>query len=126
MLLLAIFAGVALLLAAVGIYGLMSYSVSQRTPEIGIRIALGARSADVLRLVVGQGMILTVFGLAIGVAAALASGQLLASLLFGVSSSDLLTFVAASLVLGTVAFLASYLPARRAARTDPMEALRRA
>lgn len=123
--LLAIFAGVALLLAAVGIYGVMSYSVSQRTPEIGIRIALGARSSDVLRLVVGQGMALAAVGLCLGVAAALASGRVLSSLLFGVSSSDLVTFVAVSVVLGTVALLASYLPARRAARTDPMEALRR-
>jgi putative ABC transport system permease protein len=122
--LLAIFAGVALLLAAVGIYGVMSYSVSQRAPEIGIRIALGARSTDVLRLVVGQGMALALLGLAIGVAGALASGRLLRSLLFGVTSTDLMTFVTASIVLGSAALVASYLPARRAARTDPMEALR--
>jgi predicted permease len=122
--LLAIFAGVALLLAAVGVYGVMSYSVSQRAPEIGIRMALGARSSDVLRLVLGQGMALAILGLALGVSGALASGRVLQSLLFGVSSSDLTTFVGVSVVLGTVALLASYLPARRAARTDPMEALR--
>lgn len=124
MLLLGAFAGIALLLASVGIYGVISYLVSQRTREVGIRLALGARPEDVLRLVVGRGALLAVTGVAIGVGAALAATQALSKMLFGVSASDPLTYIAVALVLSGVALLASYLPARRAAAIDPMQALR--
>ena len=124
MLLLAAFAGLALLLASVGIYGVMSYSVSQYTREIGIRMALGARAADVLRLIVRQGMGLVGIGLAIGAAGALALTRVMRSLLFGVSAADPLTFVSVAALLAAVAFAASYIPARRATRVDPMVALR--
>ena len=124
MLLLGMFAGIALLLASVGIYGVISYLVSQRTREVGIRLALGARTEDVLRLVVGRGALLALAGIGIGLAAALAATQALSKMLFGVSASDPLTYVAVALVLGGVGVLASYLPARRAAAIDPMVALR--
>jgi len=118
------FALAALLLAAIGIYGVIAYSVSQRIHEIGIRMALGARHADVLRLVLGQGLRLVMAGLVVGLAAAIPLARALSSFLFGVRPTDPLTFAGIPLLLAGVALLASYLPARRAARTDPLTALR--
>jgi putative ABC transport system permease protein len=123
-LLVAIFAGLALLLAAVGIYGVMSYAVSQRTPEIGVRLALGAGERQIFGLVVGESLKLAAVGLVIGLAGAVAVGRALQRLLFGIQGTDLATFAATAGILLIVAFLASYLPARRAMRIDPMEALR--
>ena len=124
MILLGVFAGAALLLASVGVYGVMSYSVSQRTREMGIRIAIGALPADVLRLILRQGARAAILGIAIGIAAALALTRLMASLLFGVSATDPMTFVAVATLLTVVALAASYIPARRAMRVGPMVALR--
>ena len=114
----------ALLLAMLGIYGVMAFVVNQRTQEIGIRMALGAAKSDVLKLVLGQGARLAVIGIVAGLVCALAATRFLASILVGVSALDPLTFGGASLLLGAVALLACYLPARRAMRVDPMEALR--
>jgi ABC-type antimicrobial peptide transport system permease subunit len=122
--LLAAFAGVALLLAAVGIYGVMSHSVSRRTQEMAVRMALGAQRAEVLRLVVGESMLLAVIGGAVGLVGALALTPLMKTLLYGVRASDPMTFAVVALVLGTIAALASYIPARRATKVDPMVALR--
>jgi len=122
--LLAAFAVVALLLAAVGIHGVMAYAVSRRTREIGLRMALGARTEDVLRLVLGQAMMVTVIGVAAGTGGALALRQLVSSMLYGVTPGDPATFAAVAVLLATVALAAAYAPARKAARVDPAVALR--
>ncbi|HEU4453547.1 MAG TPA: FtsX-like permease family protein, partial [Longimicrobium sp.] len=122
--LLGAFSAAALLLAALGIYGVIAYAVSQRTREIGVRVALGATPRDVLRMVVGQGVRMAAVGLGVGLVVALAATRLMRSMLFGVEPGDPLTLAAVLATLGAVALLASYLPARRAARTDPLVALR--
>jgi putative ABC transport system permease protein len=124
MILLGVFAGAALLLAGVGIYGTVSYSVSQRIREMGIRIAIGAERGDVLRLVLGQGARAALLGILVGIGTAVALTRLMASLLFGVRATDPLTFAVVAVLLGLVALVACYIPARRAMRVDPMVALR--
>jgi ABC-type antimicrobial peptide transport system permease subunit len=118
------FAIVALLLAAVGIYGVIAYSVSRRTQEIGVRLAIGAERSDVLQLVLGQGMKLVGIGILAGVAASLGLSRFLGSLVYGVGTTDVLTLIGVALVLVVVAVLACYVPARRAMGVDPVEALR--
>jgi putative ABC transport system permease protein len=123
-LLLGIFAGLALLLAAIGIYSVLSYSVRQRVPEIGIRLALGARMTDVLRMVVLEGMKPTLLGVAIGLAAALAMGRLVTSLVFQVKPTDPMTFLAVAALLALIALFACVIPAYRASKVNPVVALR--
>jgi putative ABC transport system permease protein len=122
--LLSLFSLIALVLASVGIYGVMHYSVAQRTHEVGIRMALGARPASVVRMVIGQGLLLAAIGLGAGLVGAWWLTRLLSSLLFGVTASDPVTFAAVSILLVVVAILASSIPAWRAARVDPIAALR--
>jgi putative ABC transport system permease protein len=122
--LLGLFACAALLLAAIGIYGVLSYTVAQRTSEIGIRMALGAQRTAVMRAVVGQGMLLALAGIAIGATAAIAATRALSSMLFGVEPTDPVIFLAVAMLLAFTAFLATWLPARRASRIDPLVALR--
>ena len=122
--LLAVFGFLALLLAAIGIHGVISYSVAQRTQEIGIRMALGAQSKDVLKLIIGQTGLILLVGGAVGLAGALAISRILSTLLFDVAGGDLASFSGTTLILITVALLASYIPARRATRVDPVVTLK--
>jgi ABC-type antimicrobial peptide transport system permease subunit len=122
--LLSSFAGVALLLAAIGIYGVIAFSVGQRTREFGIRMSLGARRLDVMNLVVGKGLLLAGAGIAVGLAGAYALTRLLSSLLYGVNPTDRVTFAAVTTLLAAVAIAASFMPAWRATRVDPVIALR--
>ena len=124
MLLLSIFAGLATLLAAIGLYGVISYSVAQRTKEIGIRMALGGQRADVLRMVLRQSGTLVLMGMVAGVPIALAASRLLGAMLYGVGAADLATYLLVIVLLGTAAFFASIVPAFRATKVDPMVALR--
>jgi putative ABC transport system permease protein len=122
--LLSVFASIGLLLTLVGVYGVMSYHVAENTREIGIRVALGAQRRDILKLVIGQGLALALIGVAVGMALALGVTRLMDSLLFGVTTTDPLTFAIVAILFGAVALVACYLPARRATKVDPMIALR--
>jgi ABC-type lipoprotein release transport system permease subunit len=122
--LIAIFAGVALVLSAVGLYGVIAYAVSQRTHELGVRVALGATGDRISRMVIGEGLTLTAIGAVIGLGGSLLAGKLVTTLLFGVSALDPATIAGVIAVLGVVAAMASWLPARRAARVDPLTAMR--
>ncbi len=124
MTLISVFAGIALLLASIGLYGVISYSVRQRTREIGVRMAFGADERTIVRLVLGRGMVLGLAGVGIGLVAAFASTRMVSSLFYGVSAIDPVTFLGIPLVLVAVTVIASYVPARRAMRVDPVEALR--
>ena len=123
-LLLTLFSGVALAIATVGIYGVVSYSVARRTKEFGLRMVLGAQGGDVLGLVMKQGAGMVAFGIAVGLATAFALTRLMASLLFGVTATDIPTFVSVTIILFGVALAACYIPARRATRVDPIQTLR--
>ena len=120
------FAAPAVVLAALGIYGVVAYAATQRTREIGVRIALGAEKADIFRLLLGQGLRLTALGVALGLAASLAANQIMSSLVYGVTTTDPITFAGVALVLLVVALTAAYVPARRATKVDPLTALRNA
>jgi ABC-type antimicrobial peptide transport system permease subunit len=124
MFLLSAFSALALILSAVGIYGVISYLNGQRTHEIGVRVALGASRSDVLRMVLGEGLKITLIGIAVGLAAALGLTRLITSLIYGVGTTDPITFASVAILLSSVALLACYIPARRAMRVDPMMALR--
>jgi putative ABC transport system permease protein len=121
---LAVFAGVALLLASIGIYGVMAYTFSQRTHEIGVRVALGAQRSDILRMALGEGMLLVAIGLGVGLIGAAIVTRFLRSMLYSVTATDPLTFASIALLLAAVALLACFIPAQRATQVDPLVALR--